>query len=227
VDWGQNAGSSIRRLVPPVAMKLFIATPSPFARKVRVALQEKRIDCEVVVENPWLPDTEMARVNPLGKVPALVLDDGTVVHDSSVIVEYLETLDREPRLLPAPGELRVAHRQVEAVADGVCDAVVLTVLERTRPAAQQSADWLARQRRKVEKGVAELDRMLAGRPTYTPFGFGLAEISAVCALGYLDVRLRDYDWRAAAPRLAPWFTAMDARPSFAATRPAAQPIPAG
>lgn len=206
-------------------MKLFIATPSPFARKVRIVLLEKGIACEVVVENPWMPDTAMAKVNPLGKVPALALDDGTVVHDSSVIFEYLETLDREPRLLPAPGELRVAHRQVEAVADGICDAVVLTVLERARPAAQQSADWLARQRRKVEQGVAELDRLLGGRATFTPFGFGLAEIATVCALGYLDVRLADYDWRAAVPRLAPWFAAMDARPSFAATRPVPQAIP--
>ena len=208
-------------------MKLFIATPSPFARKARVALLEKRIACEIVVENPWLPDTAMARLNPLGKVPALLLDDGTVVHDSSVIVEYLETLDREPQLLPEPGALRVAHRQVEAVADGICDAVVLIVMERARAPAQQSAEWTARQRRKVEQGVAELDRLLGGRDTFTPSGFGLAEIAAVCTLGYLDVRLRDYDWRAAAPRLAPWFAALDARPSFAATRPVAQRIPSG
>jgi glutathione S-transferase len=207
-------------------VKLFIATPSPFARKVRIALIEKAMAFELVVENPWLPASAMAEVNPLAKVPALVLDDGTVVHDSPVIVEYLETLGREPRVLPEPGALRVAHRQIEAVADGVCDAVVLVVLERARPAAQQSAEWIARQRRKVEQGVAELERLLGDRETFTPFGFGLAEIATGCALGYLDVRLPDYDWRAAAPRLAPWFAELDARPSFAATRPSAQPIPA-
>lgn len=206
-------------------MKLFIATPSPFARKVRIAVLEKGLACELVVENPWLPDTAMARVNPLGKVPALVLDDGTVVHDSPVIIEYLETLDLAPRLLPAPGAQRVAHRQVEAVADGVCDAVVLTVLERARPAARQSAEWIARQRRKVEQGVAELERLRGGRDTFTEFGFGLAEIAAGCAFGYLDVRLEDYDWRRDAPALARWFAALDVRPSFAATRPVPQAIP--
>jgi glutathione S-transferase len=208
-------------------MQLYIATPSPFARKVRIALLEKGVSFDTVVENPWLPATAMSTVNPLGKVPALVLDDGTVLHDSSVIVEYLETLDRPPRLVPPAGGPRVAHRQIEAIADGVCDAVVLIVLERAREPAKRSDEWIARQRRKVEQGVAELDRQLDGRADFTPFGFGLAEIAAGCALGYLDLRLPDYAWRAAAPRLARWFGVVSARPSFAQTVPAVQAIPPG
>mgnify|MGYP002784500318 CR=1 FL=1 len=208
-------------------VKLYIATPSPFARKARIALIEKGVPFETVIENPWLPATAMSTVNPLGKVPALVLDDGTVLHDSSVIVEYLEMLDRAPRLVPPEGALRVAHRQIEALADGVCDAVVLIVLERAREAAKRSDEWIGRQRRKVEQGVAGLDRLLGGRETFTPFGFGLAEIAAGCALGYLDLRLPDYAWRAAAPRLARWFDALSARPSFAQTVPTAQAIPPG
>lgn len=208
-------------------MKLHIATPSPFARKARISLLEKGISFETVVENPWLPATGMPQVNPLGKVPVLVLDDGSVVHDSSVIVEYLETLARPPRLLPEPGALRVAHRQIEAIADGICDAVVLIVLERAREPGRRSADWIARQQRKVEAGVAELERLLAGDDAFTTFGFGLAEIATGCALGYLDLRLPEYDWRPAASGLARLFTALAARPSFAATLPSAQPIPAG
>jgi glutathione S-transferase len=208
-------------------MKLFIATPSPFARKARVALLEKGIAFETVIENPWLSGTSMPRVNPLGKVPALVLDDGEVIHDSSVIVEYLETLGRPPRLVPEAGALRVAHRQVEAIADGVCDAVVLIVLERAREAPRQSPDWIARQRRKVEAGIAELERLLAGGTAFTDAGFGLAEIATGCALGYLDLRLPEHAWRPGAPGLARLFEALSARPSFAATQPAAQPIPAG
>jgi glutathione S-transferase len=207
-------------------MKLYIATPSPFARKARIALIEKDIAFEAIVENPWQPATAMSRVNPLGKVPALVLDDGTAIHDSSVIVEYLETLEHPPRLVPAEGALRVAHRQIEAIADGVCDAVVLIVLERAREHAKRSDEWIARQQRKVAQGVAELARLLGERETFTAFGFGLAEIATGCALGYLDLRLPEYAWRAEAPQLARWFDVLAARPSFAATRPSAQAIPA-
>ena len=114
-------------------MKLIIARPSPYARKVRVALIEKACDCEIIVANPWLPDRRVSDANPLGKVPALLLDDGRVVHDSKVIIEYLETMALPPALIPAEPQQRVAHKQIEALADGVCDAVVLIALEGTRP----------------------------------------------------------------------------------------------
>lgn len=207
-------------------MKLIIATPSPFARKARIALLEKGIAHECVIDNPWLAQTQLAATNPLGKVPALLLDDGRVVFDSKVIVEYLEALVATPALLPTDPFERVSHRQIEAVADGICDAVVLIVQERARDPALRSADWIERQRRKVALGVAELERLLGQGECFTAHGFGLAEIATVCALAYLDLRLPEFDWRTVAPGLLPLFERLSARSSFAATVPIAQPLPA-
>ena len=208
-------------------MKLIIAKPSPFARKVRVALREKGIAFEEVLENPWAAGTTVPDTNPLGKVPALILDDGRVVYDSKVIVEYLETLGRPPPLVPADPALRVAHRQIEALADGVCDAVVLTVLERSRLPDLQSGDWIGRQTRKIEAGTAALARLLGEGEWFTTSGFGLADVAAGCALGYLDLRFPELDWRRRHPALGRFFARLDARPSFAATRPEAQPVATG
>ncbi len=206
-------------------MKLIIARPSPYARKARVALIEKGIEFETVVDNPWQPGAEVARCNPLGKVPALVLDDGRVIHDSKVIIEYLETLNAPPALIPAAPALRVEHKQIEATADGICDAVVLIRLEGTRPAAKQSADWVARQSKKIEAGVADLSRRLGEREWFTDSGFGLAEVSTVCMLEYLDFRHPQFDWRAAAPNLERLYRRLSGRESFARTKPEAQQMP--
>lgn len=206
-------------------MKLIIAKPSPYARKARVALIEKGLAFETIVDNPWMSETNIGTINPLGKVPALVLEDGRVVHDSKVIVEYLETLNAPPSLIPSSPELRVAHKQIEAIADGVCDAVVLIRLEGARAPAMQSADWIVRQHGKIEAGIAELSRLLDGREWFTVSGFGLAEIATGCALGYLDLRLSEYDWRAAAPNLRALFERLSARASFAQTQPEPQTLP--
>ena len=208
-------------------MKLLIAKPSPFARKVRVALREKGLACEEIVENPWAAGTAVPGTNPLGKVPALILDDGRVVFDSKVIVEYLETLGRPPQLIPTDPDLRIAHKQIEALADGVCDAVVLNVLERSRPSDLQSGDWIGRQTRKIEAGTAELARLLGEGEWFTPSGFGLADVAAGCALGYLDLRYPEFEWRKRHPALARCFARLDARPSFTATRPEPQPVATG
>ena len=206
-------------------MKLIIAKPSPYARKARIALIEKGIEFETVVENPWLPDTSIAKSNPLGKIPALVLDDGRVIHDSKVIVEYLETLDAPPALIPAAPELRIAHKQIEAIADGISDAIVLVRLEGTRPASMQSADWVARQRRKVEAGVAELCRLLGDRAWFTEAGFALGDLTTGCTLGFLDFRFPEFDWRAQSPNLERLFKRLSARASYAQTMPEAQQLP--
>lgn len=208
----------------PPMMRLVIATPSPFARKVRVALLEKRIPFEAVIENPWLPDTRIGQSNPLGKVPALILPDGAVVHDSKVIIEYLDALDRPPQLIPREPAQRILHKQIEAIADGVCDATVLTVLERARTAQQQSGDWIVRQLRKVEQGTAELARLLGDRPSFGETSLGLAEVATGCALGYLRLRLAEFDWAMRHPNLAQLFGALSARPSFAQTVPTAQAL---
>jgi glutathione S-transferase len=121
-------------------VKLVIAKPSPFARKVRIALREKRLPREEIVDNPWNLGAVAPSANPLGKAPTLLLEDGRVYYDSKVIIEYLETLDRPPALLPADPLARVSHRQIEALADGVCDAIVLVVLEGSRaPGLRASA----------------------------------------------------------------------------------------
>ncbi len=206
-------------------MKLVIARPSPFARKARIALQEKGLPHEVVVDNPWV-DAAVGKVNPLGKVPALVLDDGRTLFDSRVIVEYLETLGAPPALIPRDPQLRITHKQIEALADGICDAVVLITLERARPAERRSADWIARQAAKIPAALAELERMLGGAQWFTAHGFGLAEIAAGCALGYLDLRYPEFDWRRAAPGLAALRERLDLRSSFSGTQPELQEIPA-
>lgn len=207
-------------------MKLIIAKPSPFARKIRVSLLEKGLPFETVIENPWLPQTEVPVSNPLGKVPALILDEGRVVHDSKVIFEYLETLAAKPALLPADPAQRIVHKQIEAVGDGICDAIVLIALEGARPEAMRSADWIARQHKKIVAGVAELSHSLGDRQSFTDFGFGLAEIVTTCALDYIDFRYKSYDWRAAAPNLVGLHARISARPSFRTTKPEPQVLPA-
>ncbi len=205
-------------------MKLVIAKPSPFARKARVALIEKGIPFETVIDLPWNPGAEASGLNPLGKIPILVLDDGRAVHDSKVILEYLETLDRPPHLIPSDPLLRVAHKQVEATADGVCDAVVLIVLERSRASALQSTDWVERQLRKVEGGTQALADELASRQWFVGPEFGLADLAVGCMLGYLDLRLPEVDWRGRHPDLVAFADRMFTRPSFLATVPELQPI---
>jgi len=206
-------------------MKLIIAKPSPYARKARIALIEKGIPFEVVVDNPWQPDTGITSANPLGKVPALVLDDGSAIHDSKVIVEYLETLDRAPHLLPRTKELWIRHKMIEAVADGICDAIVLAVIEQRRAPEKRSADWVERQHRKVEAGTAELSNMLGKRQWFTDAGMALGDIATVCALEYIDFRYPQFDWRRAAPNLIPLQERLSQRPSFTTTRPEGQEVP--
>ncbi|KPK07893.1 MAG: hypothetical protein AMJ64_05200 [Betaproteobacteria bacterium SG8_39] len=205
-------------------MKLLIARPSPFARKVRVALLEKGLPFETRVDLPWNPGAQAPSLNPLGKVPALQLDDGRTLYDSKVIIEYLETLGLEPVLLPAEPTARVAHRQIEALADGVCDAVVLIVLERARRPELQSADWISRQRAKVEAGFAAADRLLGAKTWFVDDAFGLADVAVGCMLAYTALRLPVFDWRGRHPALAAFGVRIESRPSFAATRPEPQPI---
>jgi len=205
-------------------LKLVIATPSPFARKARIALLEKGVVLETVIDNPWNPGAQASAHNPLGKIPVLLTPEDGAIFDSRVIVDYAEAKWPAPPVLPGDAMQRVAARQVEAVADGVCDAVVLIVLERARPEGLRSADWVARQRAKVEAGVVDVDGRLGGRPWFVGEAFGLADIAVGCMLGYLDLRLPEFAWRAAAPRLANWFERIGARESFRATQPSIQPI---
>lgn len=206
-------------------MRLLSATPSPFARKVRIVLAEKGIPFELVTEVPWNSDASVPRYNPLGTVPVLILDDGTCYYDSGFIVQYLELTCPEPALLPrdVPGIL--AHRRLEVLCDGICDAVVLTVIEGARPEALRSPIWVERQRGKIRRALDEVARLVSAR---APFAcgerFGLADVALGCALGYLDVRLPDEDWRRAHPHLAVHHQRLAERASFAATVPSPQTL---
>lgn len=211
-------------MVSDPELKLLSAKPSPFARKVRVALIEKGIPFETTIDAPWNTDSIASSMNPLGKVPALDIGKGQVLYDSKVIVEYLETLDRDPVLLPKDPFARVAHKQIEALADGVCDAIVLTVIEGAREPALQSAWWIARQRGKANAGVAEASRLLGSREWFVGDTFGLADIAVGCMLGYVSLRAPDLEWRRSYPNLDKFSTRMEARPSFRETRPEPQKI---
>jgi len=205
-------------------MRLIIATPSPFARKARIALLEKGIAFETVIDNPWNPNAQAPDHNPLGKIPVLLTDDGGGVYDSKVIIEYLEALYPGTPLLPRVPLARVAARQIEALADGVCDAIVLIVLERARPAGLQSRDWINRQVAKVQAGVAQAAQALAGNEFFIGGRFSVADIAVGCMLGYLDLRLPEFEWRAEQSGLIPFYERMMARDSFKQTVPSAQPI---
>jgi len=200
-------------------MKLHASPTSPYARKVRIALAEKRIECTLVDAQPWAPDSAVSAINPLGKIPVLELDDGSFLYDSRVIVEYLDTVSPVSRLIPEPSRQRIAVKRWEALSDGVSEAASLIVLECRRPARQQNKDWLARQQRKVVLGVAELARELDEKPWCNGEGCTLADIAAGCALGYLDLRQPELDWRAAHPNLARLADKLAKRPSFAETQP--------
>ena len=207
-----------------MTLKLVIAKPSPFARKVRVALREKWINYEEIMDVPWNPDTKAPSLNPLGKIPILICEDGHTVFDSSVIIEYLETLGEDPQLIPSIPNLRVQARQIEALADGVSDAVVLIVLESKRRADLISQDWLTRQRAKVDAGLKALADMLKRKTWFVGDHMSVADIAAACALAYVDTRLPDVAWRTRHPVLAALSDKMESRPSFAATRPEPQDI---
>jgi glutathione S-transferase len=200
-------------------MKLIASLTSPYARKVRIVLAEKKIECDLVEDSPWAPETTVPRYNPLGKVPVLVLDDGTTLFDSRVIVQYLDTVSPVSRLIPETGRQRIAVKRWEALADGICDAAAAIVLERKRPARQQSNEWIDRHQRKIDLGLKELSSDLGERAWCNGEGYSLADIAAGCALGYLDFRHPDIDWREPYPNLVKLTDKLAKRASFAETAP--------
>ncbi len=200
-------------------MKLFASPTSPYARKIRIVLFEKQLPFELVEDSPWESATRVPEINPLGKVPVLVLDDGEVFFDSPVIAGYLETLNTEPRLLPTDALARVRVRQTEALADGITDAAVTALLESRRPDGERSDREIARQTAKIERGLDVLERRATGREWLHGDGLSLADIAAGTALAYLDLRFPQLSWRDAHPALKTLEARMSARPSFIETVP--------
>ena len=205
-------------------LQLISATPSPYARKVRITLAEKGIPFELVTEVPWDSTSRTPRHNPLEKLPVLILEDGSSVYESRYILEVIEAKWPEPPLVPADVWVRLAARKVEVIADGVCDACVLLFWERHRAPAQQSAEWIARQRRKVDGGLRELSRIAGDREWMVGDSFGLADIATGTVLRYLDVRFPEHPWRSQYPNLVALSARLESRPSFAATVPVPQVI---
>ena len=202
-------------------MKLIASLTSPFARKVRIVLAEKRIDYELVVDVPWGADTHVPEFNPLGKVPVLVMDDGSTLFDSRVIVEYLDNVTPVGRLIPEATRPRVHVRRWEALADGVADAAAAIFLERKRPEDKQSADWIVRQEQKVFKGLEAISEELGEKTWCTGDLYNLADVAVGCALGYLDFRFPEIEWRKAHPNLAKLADKLGQRQAFKETLPVA------
>ena len=201
-------------------MKLVASLTSPYARKIRVALAEKSLPFELEVDIPWLADTRVPSYNPLGKVPALVADDGELWFDSPVIAEYLDTL-AGPLLLPADRAAALPVRQAEALADGITDAAVAAFLEGMRPAERQDPAAIERQLGKIGRGLTALEARVAQRKGCAGEALTIADIAIGCTLGYLDFRFAHLGWRASHPQLAAWAAGLLARPSFATTAPPA------
>lgn len=202
-------------------MKLLASLTSPYARKIRIILAEKGLPFELVVDSPWEANTRVPETNPLGKVPALITDEGETFFDSPVIAAYLETLGAAPALLPADALGAVRVRQTEALADGLTDAAVAALLESRRPDGERSDREIARQLEKVERALAELARRAARGPWLDGDTLQLGDIAAGAALGYLDFRFPHIDWRTPRPALAALAARLAARPSFATTLPPA------
>ncbi|THF65126.1 glutathione S-transferase [Pseudothauera rhizosphaerae] len=200
-------------------MKLFASLTSPYARKIRIVLAEKKLPFELVVDSPWEANTRIPTINPLGKVPVLITDAEEVFFDSPVIAGYLETLDAGPALLPADRLATVQVRQSEALADGITDAAVAALLESRRPDGQRSDAEIARQKEKIARGLAALEARLGGRPWLHGDALSLGDVAAGVALAYLDLRHPDIPWRAAHPALKRYAEHLFARPSFIDTTP--------
>ena len=196
-------------------MKILGHDGSPYVRKVRIVLEEKRIPYEYVLAKPSAPGSPVPEYNPLSKIPVLVTDQGKGIYDSAVIVDYLDALVPEPRLIPQALEPRVEVKCWEALGDGITDAVVAVSHDYDKV---QTAQWHDKQRLKIDRGLAEMAKALGDREFCYGNRFGLADIAAGYALGYMDQVLPDIDWRATRPSLARLAERLAARDSFRKTR---------
>lgn len=203
-------------------MRLIGSLTSPYVRKVRVVLAEKKLEYKFEVEDPWSAQTRVPQSNPLGKVPCLALESGEVLHDSRVIVEFVDTLSPVGRLIPEKGRERAVIRTWEAMADGVLDAAVSARLEGTWPGRaeqERSQAWIDRQVVKIQAALDALSKDLGERSWFAGTQPTLADLSVGVALNYLDFRLPGLPWREAHPRLVRLSDKLGQRPSFQSTRP--------
>ena len=201
-------------------MKLLASPASPYTRKVRIVLAEKRIDCDLQTVDVQPAENPVNAHNPLGKIPTLVLDDGTALYDSRVIVEFLDSVSPISRLIPDDTRERVAVRRWEALADGVLDAGLLVRYESLRDKAEQSAAWVGKQLSRMRRGMAQMQADLNGKPWCHNGRYSLADIAVGCCLGWLGFRKPGgMDWHAEYPALGQHYRKLMERPAFADTVP--------
>ena len=203
------------------SMTLFNNPASPFVRKVRVLLietgQQGRVALHGCMPTPVNPDAQVVQDNPVGKIPALRLADGSVLHDSRVILDYFDHQHVGNPLIPRDGSARWRRLTLASMADGILDAAVLVRYETAmRPVEKHWDQWLEGQRNKIHRALAELE---ADAIAELASHFDIAAISVACALGYLDFRHPDLQWRANHPKLADWYAEVSQRPSMLETQP--------
>ena len=204
-------------------MKLLAALISPYTRKVRIFLAEKKIDCDMEIVDVQPAENPVNAHNPLGKIPTLVLDDGTTLYDSRVIVEFLDSVSPISRLIPDGTRDRVAVRRWEALADGVLDAGILVRYESIRDKKEQSKTWVDKQLARMHRGMAQLEADLADRTWCHGDRYSLADIAVGCCMGWLDFRKPGgEDWKAKYANVARHYEKMMERPAFAETVPGAK-----
>ena len=201
-----------------MTMILRYSPTSPYVRKVSVAISELGLSGQIehIATDPWEPETDLGVQNPLGKVPALIIDSGQVLFDSHVICEYLDGLHCGPRLFPPEPTARIQALQLEALGDGVLDAAVLAFIEtHRRPEAHRWIVWASRQRVAIDRSLAWLTEhmnLLGGQ-------LHMGHLTIACALGYLDFRLAEMNWQERYPDLADWCMEFSARESMRETIP--------
>ena len=198
-------------------MKLIGSTTSPYVRKVRIVMAEKKLDYRFVNEDVWAADTNISAFNPLGKVPCLIMEGGEALFDSRVIVEYVDTLSPVGKLIPGSGRERAEVKTWEALSDGLLDAAILARLEATWPGrkdGERSQAWIDRQLKKIDDSLTAMDRALAERSNCVGIHLSLADIAVAVAVGYLDFRFPQIDWRGKHPNLAALHERLSQRQSF-------------
>ena len=204
-------------------MKLIGSLTSPYVRKVRIVMAEKKLDFQLLLEDVWAATSTIGASNPLGKVPCLVMEGGEAVFDSRVIVEYLDTLSPVGKLIPAQGRERAEVKTWEALADGLIDACILARLEATwsgRGAKERSEAWIERQMGKIDAALKAMSTGLGEKSFCSGIHFSLSDVAVGCALGYLDLRFADINWREAHPNLVKLQDKLMQRASFVETLPA-------
>jgi glutathione S-transferase len=201
-------------------MELIGSHASPYVRKVRIVLSEKKIDYRLTLDDVWSAESKILASNPLGKIPCLIMEDGGAVFDSRVIVEYLDGLTPVHKLIPNAGRARTEVKTWEALADGLTDAAILIRTEMTqRPENERSQLWMDRQRVKIDNALQMMSQGLGDNLWCCENKYTLADIAVGCALGWLEFRFVHIDWRSQYINLSRHLDRLNQRASFADTAP--------